>query len=98
MIIDDIGVDAAAYYVGMRRPFRIGVSLWATRSPEESSTGDLSLSWAHRWKRDFEEIAYVVVAEGTPVAWILCDGTPVLPDCKLSPSAHRFQMMIAPAL
>lgn len=98
MVIDDIGIGAAPYYVGMRRPFRIGVSLWATRSPDESSTGELSPSWAHRWKRDFEEISYAVVAEGTPVAWILCDGTPVVADCKLSPLAYRLQMMIAPEL
>lgn len=44
------------------------------------------------------QIAYVVLSYATPIAWVLVDGTHVIPDVKYSVTTSRHQSLVRSAL
>lgn len=76
-----------------QRPFRLRDTLSAT----EGWNGARGfLPWPD-YHESIKDAVYVVISYGTPIGWILPDGTKVLPDVGYSPTTAQHQYVIKDA-
>jgi hypothetical protein len=79
--------------IAARKPFK-GNSMWADGFEKGfafGSTGRLSTDEADRFWADHKAIVYIVYSYGTPIAWVLDDGTTYKVAQKFSVTTSRHQ-------
>lgn len=59
-----------------------------------TGTGRLPRDWADEYRADMDHITYTVVSYSTPIAWVLDNGTVVIPDVKYSVTTSKHQGML----
>ncbi|GAA4896033.1 hypothetical protein HNR25_001820 [Streptomonospora salina] len=78
--------------ISARKPFRTHGALYADDFPR-SETGRMPPEWAEAYRSDREGpgISYAVYSYATPIAWVRCDGVPVIPEVGYSVTTTRHQ-------
>lgn len=83
-----------------REPFRSHTSLSATREPGEMITGRLPEPDATMLRRAVAHgfVDYVVYSHSTPIAWMMYDGTVIMPEHVYSQTTTRYQKIVRNAM
>lgn len=66
-----------------RKPFKTSGSLTGIDGAS-GGTGRMPHDIAKEYERDRDKITYTVMSYGTPIAWVLTDGTVKIPDVGYS--------------
>lgn len=76
--------------------FRTHGSFWATTDRAEVNAGRLPEEVAKKFRQEHGDgvIDYYVMSYGTPIAWVHCDGTRVVPDVKYSLTTTQHQSIV----
>jgi hypothetical protein len=88
--------DLTAAALSNHEPFRrSGFAMTATDKPNEVSWGYLPQEQITEFReaRDAGRITYVVLSYNTPIAWVLSDGSKVVPAVKYSVTTTNHQGM-----
>jgi hypothetical protein len=93
-----VTIANAADYIARHEPFNAG-NLTGIAGPP-TSTGHLPAVDAAYLRADQERygIAYTVLSYKTPIAYVLTDGTVVMPEARYSPTTTAHQDTTAQAL
>lgn len=75
-----------------RRAYTTGGAMYAIEGV--TGTGRLPRHWADEYQADMDHITYTVVSYSTPIAWVLDNGTVVIPDVKYSVTTSKHQGML----
>ncbi len=87
--------------LGNRNPFkRSGFAMWATENANDVGWGYMPQEQIDEFQaaRKDGKITYVVMSYNTPIAWVLDDGTKVIPAVKYSVTTSNHQGMCRYAL
>lgn len=88
----------ADQYIAALESFKTSGSLWGTDQPLYEGLTHGRLPQEHRaaltnaWVED--AVIYIVFSYSTPIAWMLKDGSTVIPDVKYSPTTSAHQSIV----